>query len=263
MRSMASKAGVARIGRAGLLALPGLLAVLGLLAPSGCVENRASVTVRQMLVPNSSCVATPDSDTFLSMGTLDVGLIDDPAYTTQYFVFPQVENNMISTLESEGIEMNMIEIIEARVTLDFGALGGALDADTTRFRYPAFVTLPAGEKAAIQVIAIPTATARVLASQLPNVGDTAIVRVRLKFLYQHGEYEHETHEVEFPIQICRYCLVTPPSEAVLCDSGLITESARQGNGCNIVQDLPVDCCLAGSQYICPAVDTSETGTTTQ
>lgn len=247
MRSKAIKAGLVWLGVVGVL--------------SGCVENRVSVTLKKMLVPDSNCVVTADSDTFITMGTLDIGEIGN--YPTQYFMFPQVENNLLSTEESEGIELNMIELIEARVTLDFGALGGALDADTTQFRYPAFITLAPGDHAGVQVLGIPEATARVIASQLPNDGDSAIVRLRLKFLYQHGEYERETHEIEFPVLVCRHCLITAPDNLVLCNSGQITDSSRQGNGCNIVQDIPVDCCLAGSQLLCPAVDTSASGTTAQ
>jgi len=241
-----SRAGLLWLGAAALMVLP------------GCVENRASVTIKKMLVPDSSCVVAADSDTYITMGTLDIGEMDQ--YQTQYFMYPQVENNLLATKESEGAELNMIELIEARVTLDFGVLGGALDVDTTQFRYPAFVTLAPGDHAAVQVLGIPEPTARVIAAQLPNVGDSTIVRVRLKFLYQLGEYQRETHEIEFPVLICRDCLITAPVNRKQCDSGQIGENVRQGNSCNIVQDIPVDCCLDGSQLICPAVDTSDTGT---
>ena len=226
----------------------------------GCVENRASVTVRRMLVPDSSCVVTPGSDTFLTMGTFDIGELGN--LPTQYFIYPQVENNMISTEEAEGIELNLVELIEARLTLDFGAVGGALDADTTQFRYPAFITLKPGDEAAVQVLAIPEATARAIATQLPNEGDSVIVRVRVKFLYQFGEYEHETHEVEFPVQVCRHCLIAPLEQRPACYSDEVSDPILQGNQCNIVQDLPVDCCQLGSRLICPSVGSPDTGDTT-
>ena len=236
-----------------------ILAVGGLVA-TGCVEDRTSLTIQKMLVPNSDCVAVGGSDTYVTMGALDIALIDDGNYAPpQYYLFPEVANHLLSTEEDEGIELNLIEIIEARVTLDFGTLGSALDADTTRFAYPAFVTMAPGDVDAVQVLGIPAPTARVLASLLPNVGDSVIVRIRLKFLYQHGEYERETHEVEFPVQVCRNCLVPPM--APLCSSGDGSGTTiRQGNGCNIVQDTPVDCCIEGSHLICPAVYTG--GTTT-
>lgn len=237
--------------------------VLGLLLSGallgGCVENRASVTVSRMLVPDSNCVASADSDSFLTMGTFDIG--EQGNLPTQYFVYPRVVNNMVSTTEAEGVELNWVELIEARLTLDFGAVGAGLDADTTQFRYPAFVTLAPGEAAAVQVLAIPEATARVIASQLPNEGDSVIVRVRIKFLYQFGEYEHETHEVEFPVQVCRHCLIAPLEQRPACYSDEVSDPILQGNQCNIVQDVPVDCCQLGSRLVCPAVGSTDTGTT--
>jgi hypothetical protein len=221
------------------------------------VEDRNSLTIRQMAVPDSQCVAMAGQSTYLTMGTLDVALIDQSNVSTQYFMFPEVENNLLSTEEGEGVELNNIEIIEARVELDFGVVGTALDADTTRFRYPAFITVAPGQAVAIQVLAIPEPTARVLAALLPNPQDKVIVRVNLKFLYQLGEYERETHEVEFPIQVCRNCLIPTLESTVLCDSGLVPDTIREGNRCNIVQDNPVDCCVSGSTLVCPAVDTSE------
>jgi len=233
-----------------------LLLLLGV-GLSGCVEDRTSLTIRKMLVPDSTCTATAGSAEFISMGTLDISQVDNPDVTVQYFLFPEVENNLVSTEEGEGVELNQLEIIEARVSLDFGALVSTLDADAAKFRYPAFLTMAPGDSAVIQVLGIPAPTARVLASLLPNVGDTVIVRIKVKFLYQLGEYEHESMEVEFPVQVCNHCLLTPLSQAPLCDSGLLPDTIREGNGCNIFQDVPVDCCQSGGKLICPAVDTSE------
>ncbi len=257
-RSGSSRPEAVRIWRrAAVCALAG-----GVLWLSGCVEDRNSLTIRQMAVPDNQCVATAGQSTYLTMGTLDVALIDQPDVSTQYFMFPEVENNLLSTEEGEGVELNNIEIIEARVELDFGTVGAALDADTTRFRYPAFITVAPGDAVAVQVLAIPEPTARVMAALLPNPQDKVIVRVNLKFLYQLGEYERETHEVEFPIQVCRNCLIPTLESSVLCDSGLVPDTIREGNRCNIVQDNPVDCCVSGSTLVCPAVDTSsETQTT--
>lgn len=234
----------------------GLLCLAGLLAFPGCVENRSSLTILQMQVPNADCTVDTSEDRFLPMGALDI--YNASAVNVQYFMYPLLKNNLLPTASENDLERNYIEVIEARVELDFGALGGALDSDTTRFRYPAFKTFAPGESAPLVVLGIPTATARVIANLLPNPGDSVIVRARVKFLYQHGEYEHETHEVEFPILVGRYILFTPPAEMVNCDSGLLPDNILTGNACNPYQDLAVDCCQSGSLPVCPAVDTSST-----
>jgi hypothetical protein len=235
-----------------------LVALVGLVALGGCVENRDSVTILQMQTPSSDCSVTGGGGSFISMGRLDVwNAFDDAA---EYFMFPLVQNNLLSTASTNDVERNYIEIIEARVELDFGALGASLDADTARFRYPAFKTLAPGESATLQVLGVPAVTARVLANLLPSAGDSVIVRARLKFLYQHGEYERVTHTVEFPILVGRYVLFPRPEETVTCDSGLVPDTVSEGNGCNPYQDTPIDCCVSGSTLVCPAVDTSDTGT---
>lgn len=227
----------------------------------GCVEDRTTLTIRKMLVPDSNCVATPGGDSFISMGTLDIALAGEPNVTVQYFLFPEVENNLVPTFRAEGVELNELEIIEARVQLDFGTIGAALDADTAKFRYPAFLTLAPGTNAAIQVLGIPAPTARVLASLLPATGDAVIVRIKLKFLYQFGEYERESHEIEFPVQVCNGCLgFLPLSEVPRCDSGLVPDSPAQGHGCNDFQDIPIDCCQYNGDLVCPAVDMSDNAT---
>jgi len=230
------------------------VALGALIALGGCVENRESVTILEMTSPSSDCTADAGGS-FISMGRLELAAAG--VDLVEYYAFPVVQNNLIPTASELDVERNYIEIIEARVELDFGGLG----LGNARFRYPAFKTLQPGESAALQVVAIPSATAQALADALPNAGDSALVRARIKFLYQHGEYERVTHEIEFPILVGTNILIAPPEDIVTCDSGLLPETIRSGNGCNIYQDIGVDCCLSGSSLICPAVDTSSTSTT--
>lgn len=233
-----------------------LSALVGLWTLGACVENRSSVTILQMQVPDSNCTVSGGAgSTFISMGRLDIWNAD--AVATEYFMFPLLQNNLLSTASDLDVERNQIEIIEARVELDFGSLGSAMGQSTARFRYPAFKLLIPGESASLQVLAVPAAVARAMGAVLANPGDSAHIRARLKFLYQHGEYKRETHEVEFPILVGRYILFPLPEETPECNSGLLPDPIRTGNGCNPYQDNPIDCCVSGGFLVCPAVDTSE------
>lgn len=228
-------------------ALP-LLSMLAMLG--GCVENRQSVTILQMQAADDNCmVSSGQSSSTIQMGRLDIWNAEN--VTTEYYLFPLVQNNLLSTASAEDVERNQIEIVEAVVELDLGDSGGS-----AKFNYPAFITLSPGETAAVQVRAIPASVSEVLAGRLPNPGDTQWVRIRVRLRYQHGEYERVTHTVDFPVLVGRYILFPPPSETPACDSGLVPDDPRTGNGCNPYQDKPIDCCTMGGALVCPAEDMS-------
>jgi hypothetical protein len=169
-------------------------------------------------------------------------------------MYPVLQNNLISTKEQgTGAELNVVEIIEARVDVDAGSVGG--DFEPMRFASPAFITLMPGDSAALPVVVIPPSIAEVLATQVQ--GDPIrqpLVRVMVKFLYQLGAIEHETHQIEYAVVLCDGCLIHVGG---YCDSGLYTTVENTGNPCNYAQDARMDCCLDnGGGLICPARDTS-------
>lgn len=228
-------------------ATPVLIVILAL---GGCVENRQSVTILQMQMADDDCmVSSSQSSSTVQMGRLDIWNAEN--VPTEYYLFPLVQNNLISTASAEDVERNQIEIVEAVVELDLGESGGS-----AKFNYPAFITLSPGESAAVQVRAIPASVSQVLAGRLSSPGDSQWVRIRLKLRYQHGEYERETHTVDFPVLVGRYILFPQPSETPACDSGLVPDNVRTGNGCNPYQDKPIDCCTMGGALVCPAEDMS-------
>lgn len=222
--------------------------VAWLVGIGACVENRQSVTILQMQAADDNCmVSSGQSSNTVQMGRLDIW--NAANVPTEYYLFPLVKNNLLSTASTDDVERNQIEIVEAVVELDLGASGG-----TAKFNYPAFITLSPGESAAVQVRAIPSSVSEVLAGRLTSPGDSQWVRIGVRLRYQHGEYEKETHQVDFPVLVGRYILFPSPEETPGCDSGLVPEQVREGNGCNIYQDKPIDCCTMGGNLICPAED---------
>jgi hypothetical protein len=167
-------------------------------------------------------------------------------------MFPLIINNLQSTMATTGAEENYVQIVEARINLDLGALGANVESSLTRFRYPAFKVLSPGEDAALQVLVIPEATAKTIGSLLVADG-TAIIRVKLKFMYKHGGFERETNEIEYPVQVCNGCLIQANYS---CSGGTLPASIPSGNTCNYTDD-PVVCCDAGGACpVCPAVATT-------
>lgn len=223
----------------------------------GCVEDRTSLTILRNAVPNSDCTVDGASAEFRSMGWLDLSetaFSDTFAQPPQYIMYPVVQNNLIPTVgQGTGAELNIVEIKEARIDLDLGDIGG--DYEDLKFKFPVFITLLPGELAALPVVIIPPQIASLLAGAVQ--GQQAyqpIVRVKLKFLFQLGVRDIESHQIEFPVVLCDGCLLDIGG---YCDSGLFATLEHPGNACNYVQDAQVDCCLDnGGGVVCPAVDTS-------
>jgi len=223
----------------------------------GCVEDRSSLTIMRNAVPNGDCTVDKSSADFRSMGWLDLSetaFSDTFAQSPQYIMYPVVQNNLISTAsQGTGAELNIVEVKEARIDLDLGDIGGSYE--DLKFKFPVFITLSPGESAALPVVVIPPQIATLLASAVQGNPDyQPIVRVKLKFVYQLGIRDKESHQIEFPVVLCDGCLI---SASGYCDSGLFSTLAHAGNACNYVQDAQVDCCLDnGGGVVCPAVDTS-------
>lgn len=220
----------------------------------GCVENRGSVTILRNAVPNSDCTIDSASNEFRSMGVLDLSETAFALGAPQYVMFPVLQSNLISTKDQgTGSELNIVEILEARVDVDTGNAGAGLEPYS--YAFPTFVTLMPGDSAALPVVVIPPQYAAVLATRVQgNLEYQPIIRVRVKFLYQLGGREIETHQIEFPVILCDGCLIRVGG---YCDSGLYSTVQNQGNPCSFAQDSAMDCCLDnGGGFICPAVDTS-------
>ncbi len=230
------------------------LLALGATGLLGCVENRGSVTIVRNALPNPDCTVDTATSEFRSMGVLDLSETSFALGAPQYVMFPVLQNNLISTVDQgTGAELNVVEVLEARVDVDTGAAGAGLEP--YRYAFPTFVTLMPGDSAALPVVVIPPQFATVLATNIQGDPDfQPIVRVKLKFLYQLGGRQIETHQIEYPVILCDGCLIRVGS---YCDSGLYATVENQGNACSFAQDVAMDCCLDnGGGLVCPAQDTS-------
>jgi hypothetical protein len=227
----------------------GPLAAIGCLAAlvAGCAENVSSVVIAQNQVPSGGCTAASGGD-YRAMGVLDVASAHPAScFTPQYYMFPLIENNLLSTVDTNGVELNNINLLEARIDLDLGDLGDGVDSDLLKFRVSVFKILSPGETAALQVLVVPNQTA-VQLGQL--IGDgTTIIRVNLKFQYEQAGVKRETHEISYPIQVCNGCII----QANYGCSDTLPASIPTGNSCNLTQDDPIICCDAGVECpVCPA-----------
>lgn len=212
---------------------------------AACVEDRTTMVILGNKVPGEGCV-TDTAGGSRTFGQLDISEYAFSHFTPQYFMFPEVVNSLS---ESEGdVELNYIEIIEARVELDLGDLGSSLPEDHRRFAVPAFTTLAPQASAVLQVMVIPPQTAAVIGPAVRASGTDRIVRARVHFRYEHGGYERDSHEIVFPIMLCNGCVVLEPQSC----GGVLPDEIPEGNACNYTQDDPLLCCLDAGVLVCPA-----------
>ncbi len=231
-----------------------ILLVTGL--TTACAENSASLVIVQNQSPTDGCEASATAtDAFLSHGIMDLGASRygiDP----QYIGWLVVANNLVSTVESHGIELNTVEIKEAQISLNLGS--DTLDSAYTKFADYTFVAIPPGENRSVQVNLIPPNVAgRMTLAEGQYIEATATVQI----VGERGGTDIKSNSIKFPITICNGCLVENIGP---CDSATFPDPVLEGHSCNKSQDEPLHCCYdsasAGSDnaYRCPAVESTTT-----
>ena len=217
------------------------------LAP-GCDENNSSLFIVGVIdLSASSCLAKPDTTVVtLAGGTLDV------AFSSSYSVFLLVGNQLTQRGSREQLrtETSRIALRGAEVTLT------TLDGKTTLGTYSTagtgFVNQAAGDVpsyAAMAVNLIPPAlgvsetvqAARVVLAKIRVFGDTL------------GNASITSNELDFPINICRGCLVRydsrdPTQPTYKCTTGATAMQTTAAPPCILGQDQPFSCTVCSATY---------------
>ncbi|MBU1241080.1 hypothetical protein KJ865_15305, partial [Myxococcota bacterium] len=207
--------------------------------------------------PASGCEASStQTDTFLSHGIMDLGA-SRYGIQPQYIGWLVLANNLVSTVESHGIELNTVEIKEAHISLSLGSSGSALDSSYTKFADYTFVAIPPGENRSVQVNLIPPNVAgRMSLGEGQYVEATATVQI----IGERGGTDIASNSIKFPITICNGCLAENIGP---CDTATFPDTIFEGHTCNKSQDEPLHCCYdsaaagADNPYRCPAVQGTE------
>jgi hypothetical protein len=188
--------------------LPALLLTLGSFAliPS-CADNNSSLfVVGVMALDTSTCVAKPDaSATILAGGVLDV------AFRSNYTGFLLVGNQLTARGSREQLrtETSRVALRGAEVILTTvdGKLLGNYSTVGTGFVNAASGDIPA--YGAVSVDIIPSALG---SSDAVLKAGTVLAKVRV-FGDTLGNIAVTSSELDFPIRVCRGCLVSYPSSA--------------------------------------------------
>lgn len=250
-------------------AVVSVVAALGAAAASpACVEYPQSIIVLKTVEPEfkedtNTCVVSPGSDALIN-GVLDLE-VSEGGYVGALVVKNQLRS--AEKPEKARVETGAVYLLGASVRLTFA---GGLPVTSDRagqlgneFRTSGSGYLAPGDEAGITVNLIDGAAARTIKAQLgsylkqvPPAEPVDIVVANVRVQGQTlGGLSIESQEFQFPITVCRGCLVKFfPDNAVpqnpslppnLCSvSG--DAAKEQKVPCNIGQNRPVDCNL------CPA-----------
>ncbi len=229
---------------------------LGSVAFSACVHNDSSIFVQDVLAPqqvsnNHPCVftATP-TQTVISSGTLDVDFRShyDPTYL--------VGNQLVGEANSQQLVTETSTVtLQGGIVRITDAHGNQLTWFTRLAAatiYPATGGVPS--YAPVSITTIDTATiAGLKTSQAQILNNRGLIRlvtyVRFFGNTLGGRYV-ESDEFEFPVDVCKGCLITfspadinpglpIPNCAGNPSAGSTT--AQQTLPCQVGQDLPIDC----------------------
>jgi len=233
-----------------------VVAVSLLLCVLGCQDNSASLIILQNQIPGTGCtVESSSSGTHRPQGTLDVLWYTGAGQPAGYYMFPLLQNNLISTEDTSTgqIEHNCLTVKEAEVDLDLGNAGGDVDGDLMKYKVSTAVTICPGEMRAVSVMVIPPQIVEMIAGGIPENG-TEYANVTIRMVSKRGRTTIKSSSMSFPIKICNGCLINNLGD---CSSPGIPEDPATGNECNPAQDDPLECCVSGVDWVCPAESTYE------
>ncbi len=224
----------------------------GVTIVAACVHNNSSIFVQdvlspQVVTPGMLCVYTGQTtQAVLSSGVLDVDFLNEynPTYLVGNQLIPQANPQQLST------ETDTVTIEGAVVTIDAGGVQLAsftsLAAATI---YPALGGVPSFAPITVTTIDQRTVLSPAVASVVNAGGQVRLVTYVRFFGHTLGNRYVETGDFEFPVDVCKGCLITfsgPDIRAGCAVPNCLNASTASSviqSPCVPGQDIAVDCSL--------------------
>ena len=230
--------------------LSALLLTLGSFAlVPGCAENNSSLFVEGVMKLNpTTCSAKPDNTAvLLAGGVLDV------AFRTNYTAFVLVGNQLTERGSREQLrtETSRVALRGAEVTLttlDGKTLGNYSTVGT------GFVNASAGDVPAYAAVSVDIIPSALGSSDAVLNARTVLAKIRV-FGDTLGNIAVTSSELDFPIRICKGCLVGYPTEAAdpasgggmyKCSTAASTTTSTEPPPCLFGQDDSFPCTLCSA-----------------
>ncbi|HEY8042263.1 MAG TPA: hypothetical protein VIF15_20815 [Polyangiaceae bacterium] len=223
-----------------------LLAGVGV-AISACAHDNSTLFVQNVLAPQlvtngNVCVFTAQpTQTFISSGVLDVAFRQeyDPTYLVANQSVPEVNSSQLQTeTATVNIQGAVVRITDAagKQLTTFTRLAGATI-------YPALGGVPS-----YAPISVTTLDSTTVNANLPPAGGTVRLVTYVKFFGQNlGGTSVESGEFEFPVDLCRGCLINfSPQDISGCYNAPNCQGSTTSGG-QSAATLP-EPCIPGQDY---------------
>jgi hypothetical protein len=230
----------------------GLLSLGTLALAPGCADNNSSLFLVGVIdIDAAACLAKPDTTgSLLASGTLDL------SFTSSYTATLLVGNQLTQRGSREQLrtETSRITLRGAEVTLTTLDNGQTLGGRSFSTVGTGFVDAAAGDIPSYGVMSvnlIPTPLGLSIAVEKPPV---VLAKIRV-FGDTLGGTAITSGELDFPIRVCRGCLVSYPASAAetagatapyLCSRATTAAAATAAAPCVTGQDRPFSCTLCSS-----------------
>jgi hypothetical protein len=238
------------------------LAFSSVLALGACGRVPGQFEILNDQVPKTAgggCSIPTDETVYSGQGTMDLQLVQ-PGAQAGFFFFPLIKNNLPTSgsgpdvneifLSSFAIDLSVASAPPATQAL-FNALESGTSADRALLHFKTLWSgsvASAGKISAI-VPAFPVELAqRIAGLQEISVSPSLLVNVRVRAFGSTTSQTLESDPFVYPLAVCSGCLV-----ANVQPCPYTVTPANTGNPCNVAQDVPVDCCISGSDLVCPPV----------
>jgi hypothetical protein len=242
--------------------LPVLTLLSSVLALGACGRVPGQFEIVNDQVPMTAgggCSIPTDETVYSGQGTMDLQLVR-PSAEAGFFFFPLLKNNLPTS--GSGPDVNQIFLSSFAIDLSpasappqtqalFAALEGGTSADRALLHFKTLWSGSVGSNGKISAIvpAFPVDLAqRIAALQEIGKSPSLWVNVRVRAFGSTTSQSIESDPFVYPLAVCSGCLV-----ANVAPCPFTVPPANTGNPCNIAQDAPVDCCISGSDMICPPV----------
>jgi hypothetical protein len=231
------------------------------LAACGRVPGQFEIVNNQ--VPTAECAIPVDESVYQGQGLLDASLVQTGS-ASAFFVFPLLRNNLPTggsgpdtnkiALNSFAVDINVLTAPPAVTELINALEGNDATRPLLHYKTPWSGSIPSGGgQVSAFVAALPVElAARILGTQALGTSPSVWMNLRIRSFGRTTTQDIESDPFDYPVAVCAGCLV---ANVQPCPYSAAPKNT--GNPCNVAQDIPVDCCITGSDLVCPPTVVSQ------
>jgi hypothetical protein len=221
-------------------------ALAALVIASGCTtDSGGSMIILRNQVPGEGCeISANESDAFYSSGIIDTN-------ASRGYVFTPLVQSLVS-LSSDESNPRLIAMRGADVEISFpsgflseGEEATLRDDRLTRFSQAFSGSVRPGDFSSFSFVVVPTGLLTRLGLA---AGDSVQLTVKVSVFGDLDGSDVESDPFVYPIEVCNGCMTIDNGDCAALGEGF---EGSEGGECNVLQDVPVDCCTMGGDLVCP------------